>query len=370
VYGGFKGDETQCDQRDIAAHETVLDGAGDSDKDRDADTVVKGGHNAVLDGFTITGAVEDGMVNTDGATWVTNCTFQDNNGSGMKNRGTSPRVTSCVFSGNALDGMHNWESSPLVVDCDFVANSMSGMRNVDSSSPEVINCTFEQNKSHGGMVNINGGSTVITHCTFVGNENGGMYNNSASPVVRNSIFQENTTDNSGGAVRNDTGSIFTAINSLFVGNAADQSGGGIYNSLLSASMITNCTLVDNTADLDNNGIDSAIRSQATVVNSILWGNGTMQIVDDGALSTVSYSTIEGGWDGDGDGNLDEDPLLDEAYRLLRESPCVDQGDNDAVPEDVTDVDTDGDVTEPTPDLDGNERIVNETVDMGAYEYQN
>jgi len=66
------------------------------------------------------------------------------------------------------------------------------------------------------------------------------------------------------------------------------------------------------------------------------------------------------------------------------SPCIDAGNNDALPDDVADLDDDGDRAEPIPeDLAGAARRVNDTgktdtgapgndapyVDMGAYEHQ-
>ncbi|MFQ5807169.1 MAG: hypothetical protein ACE5I3_12040, partial [Phycisphaerae bacterium] len=106
------------------------------------------------------------------------------------------------------------------------------------------------------------------------------------------------------------------------------------------------------------------------------------------------SCVQGGYDGIG--NIDADPLFvdpdgpdndpntweDNDYRLSVGSPCIDAGDNDAVPPDIADLDGDGDVDEPIPfDLDGNPRFVDDPgmpdsgngtppiVDMGAYEFQ-
>ena len=118
------------------------------------------------------------------------------------------------------------------------------------------------------------------------------------------------------------------------------------------------------------------------------------------ILTVNHSNIEGGqaavhvgvggtlnW---GEGNIDVDPLFvdadgpdddpetweDNNYRLQADSPCIDAGDNEAVPPDSADLDDDGDTDEPTPfDLDGYARIVDgdgdeeADVDMGAYEFQ-
>ncbi len=123
---------------------------------------------------------------------------------------------------------------------------------------------------------------------------------------------------------------------------------------------------------------------------------------------MSTSDVEGGleavyvqagftltWGG---GNIDADPRWADAdgpdddveawqdndYRLGPGSPCIDAGDNTAVPADTADVDDDLDTTEPTPlDHDGNPRFVDDAcrddtgsagppgvpVDMGASESQ-
>jgi len=54
-------------------------------------------------------------------------------------------------------------------------------------------------------------------------------------------------------------------------------------------------------------------------------------------------------------------------RLQAGSPAIDMGDDTAVPADAFDVDDDGNMTEPTPDLALNDRIFGTVVDMGAYE---
>jgi len=67
--------------------------------------------------------------------------------------------------------------------------------------------------------------------------------------------------------------------------------------------------------------------QGTAINCIVWDNGTAVELD--ALSTiaVTYSDVEGGWDGEG--NMDENPRFrtpqNGDYRLLEGSPCVDSG---------------------------------------------
>jgi len=75
--------------------------------------------------------------------------------------------------------------------------------------------------------------------------------------------------------------------------------------------------------------------------------------------SVSYSDIGGGWAGTG--NINSDPLFVNAaggdYHLQATSLCFNAGNNSLVPVGVT------------LDMDGNPRINNRTVDMGAFEYQ-
>ena len=143
---------------------------------------------------------------------------------------------------------------------------------------------------------------------------------------------------------------------------------------------------------------------ALVTNCILWDNTDGGGVDESAQihavdASINHSCVQG-WTGDwgGTGNHGDDPMLvdvagpdgipgteDEDLRLSPDSPCIDAGDNDAVPPDVADLDEDGDVDEPIPvDLDGLPRFVDDPltadtgnsgapgppiVDLGAYEYQ-
>ena len=89
------------------------------------------------------------------------------------------------------------------------------------------------------------------------------------------------------------------------------------------------------------------------------------------LPVVNYSDVQG-WDGSfgGGNNNSNDPLFvdpngadnipgteDDNLRLSAGSSSIDSGDNSAVPSGLT------------TDLDGNPRIENGTVDMGAYEQE-
>ncbi len=105
----------------------------------------------------------------------------------------------------------------------------------------------------------------------------------------------------------------------------------------------------------------------TVSNCVFWGNtaavgSEIYLRDQNAALAVSYSDIQGGQagvEGPGtliweSGNIDADPLFVDAdqgdYHFLPGSPAIDAGDNTAVPPDVSDLDGDGDMSEPPSPL--------------------
>ncbi len=160
-------------------------------------------------------------------------------------------------------------------------------------------------------------------------------------------------------------------------------------------MVTNCTFSGNYASEGSGGMENW-GSNSTVTNCILWANTSSGSADESAQILIGSGTLQinyccvQGWTGGlgGTGNIGNNPLFvdadgsdnvfgteDDNLRLLGDSPCLDAGDNDAVPADITDLDNDGNTVEPIPwDLDGNPRIVDgnndgsAVVDMGAYEY--
>ncbi len=328
----------------------------------------------IIEGFTITGGSANeggGMYNEDSSPTVTNCTFSGNtskNGGGMCNRSnnsSSPTVTDCAFSSNTASsfggGMCNWSSSPIVTNCTFSDNAAEdyyggGMYNNGTSSQTIANCTFSGNtsKSGGGMYNKGNSSQTITNCTFNGNigedNGGGMCNWSSSPTVTNCMFSDNNKpDSYGGGMYNHESSP-TVINCTFSRNDA-YSGGGICNWKSSSPTVINCTFSYNTARIYGGAVYNFNGSSPTVTNCILWGGANS--IYYGSTGEITYSNVQGGRTGEGNINLD--PLFsDSDGRLSADSPCIDAGDDNAVPPDIL------------FDLDGNPRVLGK-VDMGAYE---
>jgi hypothetical protein len=155
----------------------------------------------------------------------------------------------------------------------------------------------------------------------------------------------------------------------------------MYNQTSCLPILTHVTISGNRAGSGGGGgISNTGNSSPQIQNSIIWGNTATSngnnIFNNG-VSTVpvfAYSLIEGssgGWGSfgtDGGNNIDADPLFVNPvsaslapttagnYRLTYCSPAIDAGNNAYV----------GSIT---TDLDGNPRIFNSLVDLGAYEYQ-
>jgi hypothetical protein len=417
VYGGFSGTETALEERDWETNETVLNGNGI------ASPVVKGADNATLDGFTITGGQEGGMLNLFSSPTVANCKFTDNAsaaGGGMYNYYSSPTVSNCTFKENASNrggGMMNGrECAPTVTNCTFEGNSAEylggGMYNSQYSDPLVSNCVFRENAAGhggGGMYN-DENSPLVMNCLFEGNASesrgGGMYNDSSSAILVNCTFEGNAAEYVGGAIYSEYSN--TAVTNCVLADNTAVDGGGMYNNE-SAPTLTNCTLVGNAAENGGGGMHNYGEAYPMIQNSIIWGN-TASPTD---FEIVNEQKIDEYCDGDPDmedyceyfyyppnptfencdigmsggsiawilpfskdlgGNIDSDPLYAEAevdnFSLLSDSPCIDTGNNALLPSDHADLDSDTDTEETLPsDRSGALRTVGAAVDMGAFEFQ-
>jgi hypothetical protein len=194
---------------------------------------------------------------------------------------------------------------------------------------------------------------IITGNSIAGRGFGGGIScfGEASVTLLNCVITDNAADFGGGVNCRDDGSA-RLINSILARNHARVSGGAVNCEDRGHLTMVHCTVASNTGGT-NSGIRIRHSSTARIVNSIVRDGGVARQTDE-AL-TVSYSCVEGGFEGSG--NLAVDPLFegDGNYRLHPQSPCIDSG----TAEDSVDF-----------DIDGSARPCGIGVDMGAYEQGN
>jgi PKD repeat protein len=190
----------------------------------------------------------------------------------------------------------------------------------------------------------------------------------SSPTIMDCIIVNNTATAQGAAV-SIVGSSPTFVNCLIASNTTPEGdtssvllGSAIYCSAASPTL-TNCTIAGNANAEGNGSVYCANGSAPVITNTILYGNTVPEIVisslegEAPSVPDVTYSFVPGY---EGDTNI-VDLLTSPAfigegdYRLAEGSPCINVGNNEAP-------------AIQAKDLDGYLRIVDEVVDLGAYEY--
>jgi hypothetical protein len=346
-----------------------------------------------LDPGGFNGAFGGGIVHFGGTLILNDCTISGNSasdgfnayGGGIYNDGTLI-LSCCIVNGNVALGVESlgggiYNAGMLVAnDCTIGQNSAGPL------AP--YNDTYA---AGGGIYNARETGTVNLYgCTVSDNSalatdnlsesvGGGLYSdNASSAALSDCSFNGNSAQYGGGLLHN-TDSPLTINDCLFSGNLGTYSAGAIEDDGVGVLTLNNCTVSSNTSTEDGGGI---VAWSVAVNNSILWGNAPPQSPQMLGFNTatVTHSDIQGGFSGPG--NVDADPKFvrnpspgpdgtwgtaDDDYgdlRLQPDSPCIDAGDNTAVPAGVT------------TDLAGKSRFVDfpgvndpgAIVDIGAYEH--
>jgi hypothetical protein len=200
---------------------------------------------------------------------------------------------------------------------------------------------------------------------------GGMLaTGNASVLIENVFFIENSAENRGGGLWSQFGSDDRLVNVVFLRNDAPAGGGWVIHE--GNRTATNLAFVGNTSSPGGSAVHSnapGVAYSTTMYNTIVWENTVPQIGGVPFASiTFRRSLVQGSggsaaWDPlfglDGGGNIDLDPnFVDPSggdVHLAFGSPAVDSGYN-AAPNLAA------------IDMDAQARIVNGTVDMGAYEF--
>jgi parallel beta-helix repeat protein len=294
----------------------------------------------LLTGFTITNGYGGGInFGEERGGVASNCVLAGNsaNYGGGSHGGT---LYNCTLSGNCGGGSYN----STLYNCTLSGNSIGGRfgKGGGSYGCTLYNCTLSGNSATYG-----GGSFYGTlyNCTLSGNtasdygDGGGSYES----TLYNCTLSGNTASYHGGGSYNST-----LYNCVLTNNSARR-GGGCY-SYCSTATLNNCVLSGNSASERGGG-----SYESTLYNCTLSGNCGGGSYGGTLYNCISYpdalhcSTLYNCW-------TDDPMFVDRVngdFHLQEISPCVDAGNNSYV--------------STTNDLAGNPRILNGTVDMGAYE---
>jgi len=278
----------------------------------------------------------------------------------ISNGATRMAGTAEIYGG----GIYCPSTSANISNCIIVANNaFSGAAGLYAG--RVTHSVIINNLCHGGSgAGIRDG--IALHTTITGNRipgpslGGGAHNS----TLINCMISSNAGNEAGGAyvstlsncvVRNNSGGLAAggisgghAYNTLFTANKANR-GGGAY-----AANLYNCTMIGNTGTQYGGGTYYV----NTAVNCIVYYNSpdnyTTNFLTPTFVNSCTYPIPALGM-----GNVTNEPKIVSMSnpRLLIGSPCIDAGTNQAW-------------MIGSQDLSGGMRIVNDIVDMGAYEYQN
>jgi len=271
----------------------------------------------VIEGFTITHAFHHGN-------WE-----QSGSGAGISST-ESIQILSCVFVSNdafaAFGPAINVTESTIVSNCCFISHNPQESYAIAMWGC-YYDCIFENNQAYyWGTL---GYPSRVDRCVF--------RNCSAVSALGSAILLYGWQDHT--EIRN----------CLF-----ERCGGPsvIYNSLENDFGIENCTFVGNEGVCINSAYHDGF-----VYNCIFHNNSQPAITGTLADIVVAYCCSDEYYAGPG--NTTSDPLFVSTnaadYHLLWGSPCINAGTN--LPWMIG-----------ATDLDGNPRIIDDTVDMGAYEY--
>ena len=209
---------------------------------------------------------------------------------------------------------------------------------LNGGAPTLNGLTLASNfASAGGGMRVEAGTASMTNCSFLSNTvafggtGGGLQVDSgASASCRSCVFRSNSVSaaavGSGGI---SAGGNLTLINTIVAQNS--PSGMHLSND---NKTLENCTIASNAAY----GIGLFGSNANSMTNTIVWGNGTDGIFNDGSSSiSASYCDTQTAAL-PGTGNISANPLFTAPPGDLRPgpgSPVVDAGNNAAVPVGVT-----------------------------------
>ena len=287
------------------------------------------------------------------------CTFSDNTATDNGGGASGCTLYGCTLTGNTITGWMGCNGGGAyecaLYGCTLTGNMITGWSGDGGGACEcaLYDCTLTGNTITGWGDGGGAYECTLDNCTLSGNiASDGDGGGACGGTLNNCILTGNKAYYGGGVCGG------WLNNCILTGNTASEGGGAVDCTL------NNCTLSGNTAARHWEvfwGWDGGYGGgtvDCTLNNCIVWGN-------------TSSDNTTGNYDGyntfayscttplpSGTGNISANPLFVDAakgdFRLQKNSPCIDKGNNMYATWEY--------------DLDGKSRIINGTVDMGAYEY--
>jgi hypothetical protein len=279
-------------------------------------------------------------------------------------------IRHCMFENNFgyvySGGISAFDSSDALIENNVIRNNTSTNQGAgiycNASSPVIRGNIIDGNSvgagaTGGGISCSNYSHPLIINNTFSNNEvfpsifpagegqGGAIYcSNLSEPTIVGNLFTNNRVNAAAVSGQNGGGAIFvfaaspTIANNVFAGNVTESDDGGALYFFIYNGVLLNNVFVKNSAR-DYGGAIYMDLSHPDITNSIFRGNtassGPTLYLDRSSTVNLTYSDIEGGWDGVG--NIDVDPVFRDPssndYHLmaiecsgLYDSPCIDAGD--------------------------------------------
>ncbi len=267
------------------------------------------------------------------------------------------RLKSCKLRKNGI--AHIYKSSSV---------AGGGAIYIDESNIEISYCDIYNNYDKGqNGYNIWGGG-------------GGIYvNRSDAKIIGCNIYNNTVTNGHGGGIHFNCGlssgetSILTNCN--IYDNFASDSGGGVFFDRYAFPQIINCNIVYNKSGVAGGGIHKAEyvygSNDGLVYNSIVYGNeanGTKSQISGRKKFEIFHCNIEGGNTFEAtryEDCINIDPLFvnknEKKFSLQVNSPCINAG--------TTSIIEVPSYFFQAPDLAGNLRVMGDSIDIGAYEFE-
>jgi hypothetical protein len=358
LYGSFDGTESNINERDISTNLTTLNGdigavGVDTDNANHVVFMSNVNNQTRLDGFRII----NGYANN-------------------------------VSNGSKGGGLYNLNGSPKIANCTFISNysaDFGGALVSEGGNIEIEDCSVNNNTAvdiGGGIYLSQSGTAIIRRTKIFRNtcslgSGGGISsgNGVSSLIMDRCEISGNTAQDFGGASTIGDDTDFRIYNSVILGNISDSN--TIYMSTTfntGSHKIINCTFSGNKVE-NTSSASTTIRvnTDTDIYNSIFWDNDSVaEIYRVGAGvadPNVDYCNVEGGF-ATGSNNINQDPLftspgatifapfsLDDGYdyNIDVSSPCINAGDNTNL------------LSTFNLDYNGNPRVIDTTVDIGAFE---